>query len=1373
MKKFSFVFFLLITSTLFSQTIPVTFHFRPTFKDFTVLRLVGTMNGWNNADPALEMSDPDADGEYTITIPLNVGTDYMYKFCMDANWGLAFGDPDNPRINTSDNDNAMLLVKDPMITYLLPRDVDSNSKMYVDTSKYGNPIRVIINNSPDNPIDTTNMVVSIDGVPIASPSQYYNSVTGEFIFTPNPPLETGNHTVNASITSAAGNDAKSSTFSRNPNQVIVKVPVDFYYDQNNRTVTFAQTLWNVAAVGSFNNWNDAFHPMSDPSGNGVWETTVMLEPDTIEYKIKLNKISWENDPDYPVINLGSGNNQLAVIADSASSVKLLSPLENTTFQHDTTATFSFLLRHGALSKGIDTTTISVLYEGNPVSFTYHADRTVTANIPLTGEGRHRVDFSFTNLEGSTAHQVYSFGIIGNAKGVMAIDGIGDEQYTYPVGVTSGSADILSVAIRETAGHDSLKFILHMKSVDDRTRIGLLINNPASGFVNDQRQLDIKLPDWNGQGVFASIGFAGNSYHNAAVENRFMISNSPVTYSPDSIMVNADAVATNSIEFTVSLAFLGQHMGGWTEERDFAIWSYLASDDHSGNSVEVGATEGGSDAVEDPDVYDAAFIRSTFWQNRILRNYVPAGTRLAVFDGTGRGLLPLTAAQISDSLANKITYISFLTPGVDYWYSNVTVHGFITDSSITTISFIFNGNTTDHNITGGKFSIPVVLNEGSNTVVVKVVDTNAITTTSKELVMTFTPDKNPAVVVTGKASGRNITLSAKATSPIGQALSYAWSGDAKNPQAISLVSTIDSVSFLLPKVNGEYLFTATVTDAMTNSSFAKIAVKTIGDSIYVASADDNYHADWVDSAVIYEIFPRSFSDQGGFQGITANIAKIKSLGANTVWFMPVFDGPTVHGYEINNYFALESDFGTNADFVNMIAALKQNGIRVILDLVVNHTGIGHPFMQNVFKYKAYSPWADFYLWSGEPGVSEYQYYFNWSSLPNLNHNNPAVRKYFIDVSKYWVEQFGIDGYRCDVAWGVEERNNLFWKEWRTAVKSVNPGAYLLAEGSTADPVLYQKRFDSAYDWDLRSQMINVLNGSNTLGTMHAQVMKPTTPFGRPFRFVENHDETRATAMFDSKRSLLMHTIVFTLNGIPLIYSGAEVGETTQRNMINWTDPGNVHPYFERLVKIRKEYIHNPVIARIQNSDTASIYSYSSVSKTSTIVTVANFKNTTPTVTLDLTTLPYDGSSTYYLTDLFTGAVTTVLPADRKSIPISLTNYQARVLYYGLTPIVVSVVEGQSELVPQEMVLEQNFPNPFNPSTTVRFGLPSLSRVKLQVFNVLGQVVAELVNGELSAGWHETTWNASVSSGIYFCRLETADVNNPGSRIVQVKKMLFMK
>ncbi len=1370
MKKIFLV--LVLNCILFAQSVPVTIHFRPPIKTFTTLRLVGSFNGWNNADPAMVMKDSDGDGEYTITVSLAAGTDHLYKFCMDANWSYAYNDPDNPRIKTSDNDNSMMLVKDPLISYLLPKGIDSKNKEFVDTTKAGSPIRVIYAFTAANPIDQSKIGLTIDGVAVPNPSQYYDTAKKELLYVPNPPLAIGEHVVVATVASAAGADTVTSKFLRNPNLVVYKTPVDFYYDANNKTVAFAQTLTAVSLMGPFNNWNDAFNPMKNSNGNGVWETTLMLPADSVDYKFKLNHSDWENDPDWAATNSLSGNNLIIVKVDSLSSIKLLSPLENLTFKKDTTVNFKILLRPGGKSTGIDATSIKLLYDGNTATNTYNAaDSTVSAAIAFTGEGRHTVDISFKNKEGILAQQVYSYSIFSAPKGVYVVDGIGDEQYTYPAGVIAGAADILSVEIQETDKHDSLKFSIKMKDIDDRTRLGFLINNPVTAFISDPRQLEIKLPDWNGQGVFASIGVPGNSYQNAQIENRFQITNSPATYSSDSIYVNSNAKTSKTFEFTVSLAFLTKHMGGWTQERQFSVFSYLAAEDKSGNGYEVTAANGGSSAFEDPDVYDAAFIRSNMWQKRILNNYIPSGTRMAVLDGTGRGLLTLTAGQISDSLATKETYVTFLTPGVTYWYSNVTVQGLLSDSSIKHISFVFNGTATPYDVSNAKFAIPVVLKEGANTVVIKITDSNNVVTTSKELVMTYAPDKRPAVTLSGTVSSRDVTLTATASSPINEALMYEWFGETSNPASVVLASTTNTVTFALPKVDGQYIFGVNVSTPTDNSAYAKLVVKAVGDVITVYGPEDNYHAAWVDSAIVYEIYPRSFSAQGGFQGITANIARIKSLGANTVWLMPVFEGPSIHGYEITNYYALESDYGTNADFVNMISAFKKNGLRVILDQVVNHTALSHPFMQNVYKNKEYSPWANFYIWSGEPGNSSYAYYFDWTSLPNLNHNNADVRKYFIDASKYWVENYQIDGYRCDVAWGVEERNKQFWPDWRKALHSLNPEVYLLAEANSSDSTFYQKRFDSAYDWDLRNLMINVLNGSNTLGDLHKQAVRTNPTYARPFRFVENHDETRATSMFDTKRSLLEHTIMFTLNGIPLIYSGGEVGESTQRNPINWTDADNLRPYFIRLVKIRKDYIFNPVISRVQNTDTAKVYSYASISGTKTILTVANFKNSSLTVNLDLSKLPYDGSSTYYLTDLFGGKVYPVKPADRTACPVILSNYQARVFYYGIDSVIVAtpvkVDDSKNDARPKEMALFQNYPNPFNPVTVIKYQISQPGRVSLKVYDILGKEVMTLVDGFTEAGTFNATFNATnLSSGIYIYQLRAGN-------FVASKKIILLK
>ena len=121
----------------------------------------------------------------------------------------------------------------------------------------------------------------------------------------------------------------------------------------------------------------------------------------------------------------------------------------------------------------------------------------------------------------------------------------------------------------------------------------------------------------------------------------------------------------------------------------------------------------------------------------------------------------------------------------------------------------------------------------------------------------------------------------------------------------------------------------------------------------------------------------------------------------------------------------------------------------------------------------------------------------------------------------------------------------------------------------------------------------------------------------------------------------------------------------------------------------------------------------------------------------------------------------------------------------TPIVVAPLTGSGTLtsvaysdalLPTVYELNQNFPNPFNPSTTLRYGLPNNSAVSLKIYNVLGQQVASLVNGEQSAGWQRVTWNvpqSGISTGLYFYRLEAVDVANPNNRFLQVKKMLLLK
>jgi glycosidase len=677
----------------------------------------------------------------------------------------------------------------------------------------------------------------------------------------------------------------------------------------------------------------------------------------------------------------------------------------------------------------------------------------------------------------------------------------------------------------------------------------------------------------------------------------------------------------------------------------------------------------------------------------------------------------------------------------------------------------NGFENFQPVTNGLFAVPVTLKEGENMVYVKAEDSRGYKSTSKNLVLTYKSNNQPTLKITVEKTGRQVTLTADAVSPVGAALTYLWSTDATNPASIFLNATTKSATVTIPLVDGEYYFNVRVRDSKNNRVYARAMVIAEGDSVIVP--DINAHSSWVDDAIVYEIYPRSFSQTTGFNGVTEKIPYLKELGINTIWFMPIYDGPTTHGYEITNYYGFEEDYGTESDFKNMLAQLKANGIRVILDYVVNHTSVQHPFMQNVFDYKSYSPYTDFYIWTGEPGNSAYQYYFDWTSLPNLNHNNENVRKYFIDVAKYWVQTYGIDGYRCDVAWGVEERNNQFWQEWREALKTIKPEVFLEAEATSSDPVFYNKRFDSANDWDLRTKLLGVISQTSSIETLHQEVTRSYADYARPFRFVENHDENRVAQTFDGKRSLLAHTILFTLNGIPLIYSGGEVGEISRREMIDWTDPDNLTPSFKKLIQIRKSYIHNPVITRINNSDNTNVYSYSSTSENNVVVTAANFRQDAKNITLNISSLPFDGTSTYYLTDLMNGTVYTIIPSQRDAYPVALDGYQAKVFYYGLDSVSVGVDEQVVSNLPNEYKLMQNYPNPFNPTTRIKYQIRETEKVTLKIYDMLGREVKTLVDGMQNSGTHEVSFNASnLSSGIYFYQLKSANYSD-------VKKLIILK
>ncbi|MFC6726199.1 alpha-amylase family glycosyl hydrolase, partial [Halobium palmae] len=227
--------------------------------------------------------------------------------------------------------------------------------------------------------------------------------------------------------------------------------------------------------------------------------------------------------------------------------------------------------------------------------------------------------------------------------------------------------------------------------------------------------------------------------------------------------------------------------------------------------------------------------------------------------------------------------------------------------------------------------------------------------------------------------------------------------------------------------------------------------------------------WVRDATIYQIFVRSFAGETvdtTFSEIERRVEYVESLGVDTVWLTPVLASPTDHGYHVTDLFDTAADLGTRDEFESMVERFHEAGVRVLFDLVINHTSRDHPAFQ--LHRAGVSAYADHYErvpseadatdvdWAGDdaPGV-----YFNWTQIPNVNYDSLAVRRWMLDVVDEWAPV--VDGFRCDVAWGVPHG---FWKEVRERVKARDADFLLLDETVPRDVAFRENEFDLHYDTD---------------------------------------------------------------------------------------------------------------------------------------------------------------------------------------------------------------------------------------------------------------------------------------------------------------------
>jgi glycosidase len=344
------------------------------------------------------------------------------------------------------------------------------------------------------------------------------------------------------------------------------------------------------------------------------------------------------------------------------------------------------------------------------------------------------------------------------------------------------------------------------------------------------------------------------------------------------------------------------------------------------------------------------------------------------------------------------------------------------------------------------------------------------------------------------------------------------------------------------------------------------------------------AGWWDGAVCYEVFVRSFydSDGDGVGDINGLIQKLDyindgdpnsqgDLGASCIWLMPIAESPSYHGYDVVDYYTVDQEYGTNEDFKRLMQEANRRGIKVIIDLVLNHTSKEHPWFQEAVRDRD-SPFRDWYLWSNDkprylgpwgqevwhvsPGFDEFYYGIFWEGMPDLNYRNPAVTAEVQKITAFWLNEMGVDGFRLDAIKHMVEntqiqentRETYAWlREYNRFLKATKPDVFTVGEifggNVTTLAPYYPDQMDMYFQFEVGEKLIAAANFGQAPPFMQAvQSAYDRLPFQRWAPFLTNHDQNRVMGILggDVNKMKVAATALLTLPGMPFVYYGEEIG-----------------------------------------------------------------------------------------------------------------------------------------------------------------------------------------------------------------------------------------
>ncbi len=348
---------------------------------------------------------------------------------------------------------------------------------------------------------------------------------------------------------------------------------------------------------------------------------------------------------------------------------------------------------------------------------------------------------------------------------------------------------------------------------------------------------------------------------------------------------------------------------------------------------------------------------------------------------------------------------------------------------------------------------------------------------------------------------------------------------------------------------------------------------IGLSLMGVKKELQMHEWWRD-AVFYEVFVRSFYDSDGdgigdLRGLQRKLDYLEWLGISALWLMPIFPSPSYHGYDVTDYFSVNPDYGTLEDFKALLKEAHRRGLRIILDLPINHTSDKHPWFQAAV-HDPDSPYRSYYLWSEtdpgylspmggpawHPSPTGYYYAAFWSGMPDLNLENPQVIEEIHKIVRFWLVDVGVDGFRLDavkhlIEEGPKQENTESTHRWLRAfygfVKELKPEALLV--GEVWSPIREVARYiqndelDLAFEFDTAAALVRAAREGLAEPARRAHALdRFYYPDERFATFLANHDQDRVMSQLggDWNKAKMAASLLLMGPGVPFLYYGEEIG-----------------------------------------------------------------------------------------------------------------------------------------------------------------------------------------------------------------------------------------